>query len=254
MLNRKPEIAQRLEPPEGQPEPQGPSRASTAAKPSPAAGRFCRDLPAPASTRTTPATPAKVAQVAQETHPHCRPSGAPGRHKHPHKMGCRAKKLRKSAEKCGKNFHSRSRIKPAACQKHFLMAPTRKLSPVCAPFLHHFCTISASLFAPCFSQSSLCQPLPVSPLSGWCNSVHHQFGLKTGRLTRVAKAQLPFPRPFSPPCHKTTAPAGFPNFGFRPSDFRRPSDFGLRTSDATAPDCGLWTRRLSPCQPCPAKV
>jgi hypothetical protein len=37
-------------------------------------------------------------------------------------------------------------------------------------FLHHFCTVSASLFAHCFSQQPLYQPLPISPPPSWCNS------------------------------------------------------------------------------------
>ena len=72
----------------------------------------------------------------------------------------------------------------------------------CAAFLHRFCTISASLFAPCFSQSSLYQPLP-----------HFQFPdgaiLLHARISTKGALISPIYTPRWPPCLKATAASDF---------------------------------------------
>jgi len=45
----------------------------------------------------------------------------------------------------------------------------------CRTFLHHFCTVFASLFGLCFSQLTLPQPFPHLPIAAWCNSASHPF-------------------------------------------------------------------------------
>ena len=65
-------------------------------------------------------------------------------------------------------------------------APGRGPRPVDRPaFLHHFCTISASLSPPCFLQSSPYQALPVFPLPAWCNSA------PPGSMRQMGRAFLP---------------------------------------------------------------
>ena len=45
----------------------------------------------------------------------------------------------------------------------------------CRTFLHHFCTVFASLSGLCFSQLTLPQPFPNMPIAAWCNSASLPF-------------------------------------------------------------------------------
>jgi hypothetical protein len=152
----------------------------------------------------------------------------------PGKMARRGEKTPKSAEKCGKKQIKTIRLGEGAKQKE-TMQPIRPiltnydLSPrgpwtACPPqarrrrvdcpsFLHHFCIVSASLFATCFLQLSLHQSLPPLPLAPWCNSAPHQSTHK--RRSLFAHFEYFTTTPLRPPLPQGHGCLCFPLSAFR---------------------------------------
>jgi len=117
-------------------------------------------------------------------------------------------------------------------------------SPLRRPaFLHHFCTISASLFAPCFSQPFPYQPLPISSSTLGAILLRIITHCKQGGFLECPKLGSHF---HGPPAHQPQGARSrrISDFGLRISFGFRPSDFGL-----LAP--GLWTVDCGPRPPAP---
>ena len=53
-------------------------------------------------------------------------------------------------------------------------------------FLHRFCTVFASLFGLCFSQLTLPQPLPNTPIAAWCSSASLPFACICGSFQQFS--------------------------------------------------------------------